>query len=110
MGDLKGQGIDGAKAVFTKICGYTLPNTSEWQRVCDYRDLRNCIVHRRGRIGQDKRLKKFIDANGLRSLRLPKGRIELNQKFCIEVIEVIGRYLDQLIDVLEEPSDNLKDV
>jgi hypothetical protein len=100
ISDLKRQGVEGAKLVLKKVCGYTLLETHESREIAEYKFLRDCIVHRRGRIGKDERLNRYVDLRDLRAQRLPAGRIELNHKFCVGATEVIGQYLEQLIDAL----------
>ncbi|MBI4738819.1 hypothetical protein HY772_04620 [Candidatus Woesearchaeota archaeon] len=99
LADLSGQNeIDKVKIYFTKVLKIPFPsNTPEWQEIQNYRMLRNCIVHNRGRVDDDKnrRLQDYITQQ--ENLRLSSGNVILSKSFCLEASNTIKTFLLMLM-------------
>jgi hypothetical protein len=57
IADLQGKGITPAQKYITKVAGIDIANDLGWQELCSLQDLRNIIVHRRGRQGSSEQQK-----------------------------------------------------
>ena len=65
--DLRGRPIEQAQAYLTKAQGIAFPaDAVQWRRIQRYRELRNVIVHRNGRLHpepKDQEVRRFIGEN-----------------------------------------------
>jgi hypothetical protein len=97
--DLRSKGIEAAKVYLRKVCGYELPNTAEWEEICRYRQIRNCIVHNNGRFAGDKQFRAYLESKRP-AIKLDNDRIAVSAGFCIEAIDTIEAFVIQVIDSL----------
>jgi len=94
--DAHGKGIVRAKTYLKRIAGLQFPDGGvEWVRVQELQEVRNCIVHRAGEVGDsDNNLKKWIDAHADIASVSPAGTLALEEGFlpyALDVIEAILR-------------------
>ena len=90
--------MDKARTYFTKVLGVRFPSdTTEWQEIQDYRRLRNCIVHNRGRLEDNSDPKLCNYVAGKNSLRCIENEVLLEKEFCREAYETIRTFLRELI-------------
>jgi hypothetical protein len=75
VSDLQGKGICPAQKYITKVGGINIANDLGWRDLCNLQDLRNIIVHRRGRQGSPEQqkivhrlLKQYPEDLSLRTL------------------------------------------
>lgn len=97
--DIAEKGIDQARTYFRKVLGAYFPSdTSEWEEIKHYRDLRNCLVHSRGRLDlprNPKSLRNYADAKD--SLRVEGNIVHLTEEFCVEANEITKTFLSKLL-------------
>src|SRR5574341_1154816 len=101
LSDLAGQNdIDKAKTYITKVLQLDFPsNLQEWDEIQNYKTLRNCIVHARGRIddmkasSDQKKLRAFIARKRALSIWERQGEIVFRKGLCEEVLETIENFL-----------------
>ena len=80
ISDIEGRGITAAQTYIKKLAKLPFPDQSSyWDDICTYRDIRNCIVHRGGTIadknkGLEEKIKKFGERGLL--VDLTSGRRE----------------------------------
>ena len=80
ISDIEGRGITAAQTYIKKLAKLPFPDQSSyWDDICTYRDIRNCIVHRGGTIadknkGLEEKIKKFRERGLL--VDLTSGRRE----------------------------------
>ncbi len=100
--DLKGDGIDLARAYLKKVQGVTFPDQSaEWNRLSDYRKIRNCLVHADGRIDQGQRgqaIRNFLQRNPQFGSLDQFSRISLEPAAAQDMIRTVRAFLSQLFD------------
>jgi hypothetical protein len=54
VADLSGKGITPAKTYIIKVAGVPIANDLAWQELFNLQDIRNIVVHRRGRVGDSE--------------------------------------------------------
>lgn len=99
--DLRGDGIDRARNYLKKAHGVSFPDQSpEWNRLCEFRRIRNCIVHDNGRVRDKnnggKAIRIFVRQNPNFASIDDTNCIWLGPKTCTDMIETIRRFMDQL--------------
>jgi hypothetical protein len=99
--DLAGQSdLDKTKMYFAKVLRTYFPSdTPEWQKIQNYRRVRNCIVHRRNRLDdkRDAELYRYIRENKDCNLRIVGEEVFLDAQFCNEAYETIETFLMRLL-------------
>ncbi len=101
--DIAGQNeIDKAKIYFTKVLRERFPSdTTEWQEIQNYRLLRNCIVHNRGRLDEmrdiqaQKPLQEYIKRKPTLSLR--DEEVIIRRGFGEEAYRTVKDFLSLLL-------------
>ena len=86
--------LERAKTYFTKVLRTSFPsNMREWQEIQQYRLLRNCLVHNRGRLDDSRyeSLRKYVTRKT--SLSAQYNEVSLGEGFCAEVLEIIKSFL-----------------
>ena len=99
ISEIRGEGVQKAMIYLIKVqhIGFSLSNSSEWERIQNYNMLRNCIVHNEGRFddglkdGRDK-LEKFIKRKDS-SLDLDGSYIVFTQEFCKNAWKTVEEFL-----------------
>ena len=99
--DIYSKGINRAKTYLVKVLGGSFPfgRSAEWQEVQRYIKIRNCIVHKEGRITGDNKLKRYIDSkqNISYSSALGEDSVVLGKGFCNEALSTIGKLLRSML-------------
>jgi hypothetical protein len=92
--------LDRFQRHFANVEIYFPGDTTEWREIQDYRVLRNCIVHNRGRLSGFRRKKqRFLDYIKRKrdQLLISGDEIVLNAAFCSEAFETVKRFFCLLI-------------
>jgi hypothetical protein len=92
------RGLERIKKYFKKVQIYFPSDTTQWQEIQNYKVLRNCIVHTRGRLsdfGNAKQLEKYIRRKS--GLHISGDEIFLNAAFCSEAFETVKGFFCLLI-------------
>lgn len=105
----KGQTLNNSGSLqrFKKIIGHVLiidlSQDHEWNLLCDYEKVRNCILHANGRISISKNKKELetIINKSLGHLSKKKDRIELTGKF----LESVANTIESLIKRVEKDAN-----
>ncbi len=91
--------LERVKEYLTKVQNLNFPSKSpEWEKIRNFTNLRNCIVHNQGRInslreGQQKeKLIKFIQSKNSK-IKLEFETCIIGQDFCIDALKKIKKFL-----------------
>jgi len=101
ISDIKGGGIIAAQTYIKKLAKLPFPDqSSHWHDICIYRHIRNCIVHRDGKIADknkelEEKIKKFRKRGLLVDLTSGK-HISLSKGFCSKFVNIMEDFLKEL--------------
>lgn len=104
--DLKGNALERAKKYFTKLGKIDIPDN--WEEIVIISDIRNCIVHKEGRIDsgnqkKDKKIQDYID--GRSDIKYDKNKkIILDKEYCVHVLDSIRILFEALYSNSRRPS------
>ena len=101
--DLHGDMLGRARTYLEKLGGISFPaDSTTWEQIRRYQQLRNCLVHQNGRLQEDdKKLRAFARTKGLLSGILMSGDILfLTKEFCEEVLSTVRAFLNELHESL----------
>jgi len=98
--DISDQNIlEKAKEYLTKVQKIEFPsNSPEWEKIRNFTNLRNCIVHNQGRVDnsfnekQRVKLSKFIEGKNSK-IKLEDRKCVLDYEFCSDALEIIKKFL-----------------
>jgi len=105
VSDLKGKGLTAAKLYIIKAAGVEISNDLGWQELGNLQDLRNIIVHRRGRQGSsrdavetvERLLRQYTDDLSLTDDVNPAEReLEITFRLCRYFLEQAGAFFKRL--------------
>jgi hypothetical protein len=91
------------KEIFKNVLGLDLNQGREWELLCDYGKVRDCILHANGRVSiykKKKDLERIIDKS-CGDLSKKKDRIELSGKY----LDSVSNTIDRLIKLIEKAAD-----
>jgi hypothetical protein len=104
LADISDRGIDRSKAYLSKVAGIAFPaNTTEWDRIKAFRDIRNVLIHAAGYLDptnpQHERVKKFSgsQASGLSVKHYARSQVSMEVEFLPSVIITLERFYELLI-------------
>jgi hypothetical protein len=98
--EIAGRGIQRAMVYLIKVQGIplSLGESSHWERIQNYRRLRNCIVHNEGKLDERAparaQLEAFVDREP--GLYLSGDEIVLSADFCSKAIDTVEGFLVQV--------------
>lgn len=97
--------LDRVKEYLTKVQNFNFPSKSlEWEKIRNFTNLRNCIVHNQGRInsfreGQQKeKLLKFIQSKNSK-IKLEADTCIIGQEFCLEALKTTKKFLSLVAEI-----------
>ena len=97
--DLKGAGVEQARAFIQRACGRSFPDQSaEWQTIQNVRKVRNCLVHNGGVVENGEKgdhTRKAIEALGGATLN-EKGEIFIDEKLLNDFTECVLDFFRKL--------------
>ena len=111
VSDLQDRGIVGAQTYITKAAKLSFPDESTcWKDIYVYSKIRNCVVHRHGRVAdKDKELPRGImefEKRGL-LISLASGKqISLSEGFCFKFTEIMEGFLKEVFQRIIDKQDN----
>jgi hypothetical protein len=98
--DLRGEGLEPAKVYLKKVQEIAFPDQSaEWNRLTFYREIRNALVHRNGRLSPTQKgeaVRLFLDKNSQLGSVDQLRRVSLTLAGCQDMIQTIRLFLAQL--------------
>ncbi len=105
VNDLRGDPVERAKMYLTKVAEIQVGSDSGWQVLQDIAELRNIIVHRRGRQGSELKDQKLaqqltgkypgeISLSG--RLEDPGAELEVSLRLCKRFIDETERFFERL--------------
>jgi len=104
LNDLNGAGIFRAQTYLTKILHVEFPSSHRnWQRICNYNKLRNCLTHTDGQLSKEsnKQLLKFIKAHKCLEVNVIL-KVQLQDGFVQEVCDTMAQFVKELIPKVVE--------
>ena len=105
MNDLRGDPLERAKIYLTKVAGIQVGSDNGWQVLQDLAELRNIIVHRRGRQGADLKdqrsvqqlTERYPDGISLSGRRDdPDAEVEVSVAMCKRFIDETECFFERL--------------
>lgn len=103
--DLGHKGIEQARTYLTRVVHAPFPNTGiHWQRITACAKLRNWLVHNGPRVGpvpKAAELEKTLAQ--IPGTSLYEGRIELASDMCVEFIETLKAFFNELFRGMQTP-------
>ena len=101
--DLKGKGIEQARAYITKVQGVAeFPiETAEWRRIQVYREIRHTIVHRNAvvrPVPNDGGIRQFVLRNPTFAAVDEHGHISIHSDGCRDATRTIRAFLKLVFD------------
>lgn len=109
--DLKGNGIERVKHYITKCTDIKFPSDSEsWNAICNYKLIRNVIVHSDGHIHPTEQKKAHTAILNMKNINIEayaRNHIILEKNFIHDVIKSLDLFTNEL---LTELNNNQQDV
>ncbi|MFH1634862.1 MAG: hypothetical protein ABIG63_12770, partial [Chloroflexota bacterium] len=103
LSDIVGRGISQSMTYLIKVqrINFSLGTSQEWREIQDYRRLRNCVVHREGKIDVEdnsnyNRIVCFI--NHTDGLSLSNDEITFEKTFCERALNTIETFITSVIN------------
>ncbi|MDP1383372.1 hypothetical protein Q8G31_27025 [Priestia megaterium] len=99
LSDIRGQGIEQASTYLKKVLFIDFPyDTEEWKYIKKAQLLRNCIVHTNGQLSKVRKpesVEKAIEELDFVN-KDDNGYISLESEFCLDFIETVYLFLQEL--------------
>ena len=105
VNELRGDPLERAKIYLTKVAGIQVGSDNGWQVLQDLAELRNIIIHRRGRQGSDLKdqrsvqqlTERYPDGISLSGCRDdPDAEVEVSVAMCKRFIDETERFFERL--------------
>jgi len=97
----KNKGINKAKNFIIDIAKIDISDIeSSWSKIKQFQYLRNCIIHRNGRVNKDSSIIQFAQSTTNLNYHVPSDRIQIKKEFVEEFINILFNYLEQLVKKL----------
>jgi hypothetical protein len=113
LSHIRARGIERAKRYLCKVAKIKFPKEStEWEKIQRYRDLRNVLVHEAGYVdeesAQGRRVKEFSKRkdSGLSIEHYARSRINLTPEFLPSVIDTLDAFYELLIGATNKTPRN----
>lgn len=111
LSDLKGRGVERARAYLKKVAEIDFSDGKEWVEIKHYNQVRNFIVHNNGELddsGDAKEVEKYIKAKSdlldlkkdIIGKKVVKKTIVIKRDFCKEVLKTARDFLFQFDDAI----------
>ena len=91
--------LDRVKEYLTKVQKFDFPsNSPEWEKIRNFTNLRNCIVHNQGRLNdsfkeeQREKLSQFIQGKNSK-IKLQDDKCMIDREFCSDALDTIRKFL-----------------
>jgi len=103
--DLAGKGVDAAKVYITKVAAVDIANDLGWLELKNLQELRNIIVHRRGRQGgspeQQKTVKRLLDEykediSLTDRANVEDCEVEISLRLCFHFVTEVDQFFQRL--------------
>ena len=94
--DIAHKGITRSRIYLEKVVGLDFPDQhSSWNRINDFADLRNCIVHAAGRIGDNaERIRKLVRTSWF--AYSSSETIDMDHEFLMQSFDVVSEFWNLL--------------
>jgi uncharacterized protein YutE (UPF0331/DUF86 family) len=112
--EIAGRPIDRAKIYLTKVAELdSVSNLEGWKLLIDLKKIRNVVVHRGGKLGNDKEDKKLLKEISIRLNNLievsdgwenPDSFLTFDYELCSYLLDNTLKFFGQLLEITNPPE------
>lgn len=97
LSDLQGSPIAQAKKFLTKLVGLNVGKYGEWDDLCVFQDVRDCIVHCYGYMNPERHGKLMKRLSTMKDAEITReNRLAVSPEFCKRHLSVIQKFFKRL--------------